>query len=301
MSDPGADRDAESEHAGHSGDREGTRGDDSTDERGDTVVSRLSPEEAFSLLGHETRLRTLETLSAADGPLAFSELRERVGADDPGGFNYHLGKLVGRYVRKVDGAAESGTRASLTAAPDTVEGYELTMPGRRMVGAVLSGGTTKGLDGDADPVPVDADCPNCGAAMRAQFRDHGVRVGCDDCPFDFTNPEIPPGALEGRPHEAVPELVDRWLKRGSAVAEHGFCEVCDGPFERRFLVSTDDDAPDWLTGEAGAEVTVRDRCARCGYGWHSSVAAAVTDHPAVVAFHWEHGVDLRETPRWELP
>ena len=249
------------------------------DATSEVVVERLPPGEAFGVVAHETRLRTLEVLNEADGPLAFTDLRRRVGADDPGGFNYHLRKLAGRFVRNTD------------------EGYALVDPGRRIVAAVLSGGYTKTFD--ADPVPVDGTCSECDGALEARFHEEGVRVVCTECGFEFTDPEIPAGALESVEREQVPMVVDRWLKRGHTAAEYGFCPNCDGRIDGRVTLPTDPDAPEWLTGEA-LELTVIYDCWRCGTGWQSTVPFAVLTHPAIVAFHYEHGIDTRKVPSWAL-
>lgn len=63
----------------------------------------------FTLLSDETRLRTVFELvlrrveCPADPTLSFSNLRSRVGAGDTGRFNYHLGRLQGDIVEKVNG------------------------------------------------------------------------------------------------------------------------------------------------------------------------------------------------------
>ena len=246
---------------------------------GEVVVERLSPGEAFGVVSHKTRLRVLEVLNETDEPLAFADLRRRVGADDPSGFNYHLGKLAGRFVQNTD------------------EGYELADPGGRIVGAVLSGGYTKAMD--ADPVPVDGTCTECGGSLEARFHEDGVRVVCIECGFAFTDPEIPAGALEGVVREQVPMVVDRWLKRVHAAAEHGFCPNCDGRLDRRVTLPSDDGSPEWLTGE-DLDVTVIYDCRRCGTAWQSIVPYAVFTHSAIIAFHYDHDIDLRETPDWNL-
>ena len=43
------------------------------------------------------------------------------------------------------------------------------------------------------------------------------------------------------------------------------------------------------------------RCGRCACRFDSTVAAAVLSHPAVVAFHHDHGVDVGARPLWRLP
>jgi hypothetical protein len=91
---------------------------------GDGDSERLSPDDAFATLGNETRLGILQTLGRAGEDLSFSVLRDRVGVEDSGQFNYHLEQLVGHFVRK------------------TEDGYQLRRAGRRVVEAVLSGAVT---------------------------------------------------------------------------------------------------------------------------------------------------------------
>ena len=64
--------------------------------------------EAFSILGHETRLAILLALweayepFAAENAVPFAELRRHVGMRDGSQFNYHLSRLVGHYVQKTE-------------------------------------------------------------------------------------------------------------------------------------------------------------------------------------------------------
>ncbi|WP_231190272.1 helix-turn-helix domain-containing protein [Haladaptatus sp. DYF46] len=243
------------------------------------VVEHLSTEMAFELVAHETRLAILEVLNTADQPLSFGELRNRVGADDPGGFNYHLNKLVDRFVTNGE------------------QGYKLADPGRRVVGGILSGGYSKALD--ADPVPVDGTCSECDGQLEAQFHAGGIRIVCHDCEFEFTDPQIPAGVFEGIAREDAPLVADQWVKRIHSVAEYGFCYNCDGRLDREVVLPSDDHAPDWLTGE-DLEATVIYDCQRCGVSWQSILPYAILHHPAVIAFHYEHGIDLRTTPDWSL-
>jgi len=160
---------------------------------------------------------------------------------------------------------------------------------------VLSGRYTQVVD--ADPVPVDADCLNCGAAVAVQFEDGVVRVGCDDCDFDVTELDLPAGALADYDRPDVPAVVARWLGRARRTLDDGFCPTCDGRLDNRVRFSTHDDAPEWLRED---EVAVRHDCGRCEFRAYSSVQGMVLAHPAVVSFHWERGIDLRETPDWDL-
>jgi hypothetical protein len=80
----------------------------------------LPPDEAFAVLGNETRLAILLALEGADDPLAYSELKRAVGVYDSGRFNYHLDKLLGHFI---DG---------------TGNGYRLRDVGRRAAQAVVA-------------------------------------------------------------------------------------------------------------------------------------------------------------------
>lgn len=84
----------------------------------------LPPDDAFSVLGNETRMEIIQELADASDRLPFSELRDRVGVSDSGQFNYHLDKLVGHFVE------------------DTEDGYGLRRAGERVIEAVVSGAVT---------------------------------------------------------------------------------------------------------------------------------------------------------------
>src|SRR6056297_2885902 len=86
----------------------------------------LDPDDAFTLLADETRVKILRALGDAGGPngavpLSFSELRERAGVAESGRFNYHLGELVGHFVGRSD------------------EGYELLFPGVKVYQSIRAG------------------------------------------------------------------------------------------------------------------------------------------------------------------
>lgn len=81
----------------------------------------------FTLLSDPTRVDIVRELAASDpDPVRFSDLRHRVGADDAGRFNYHLGRLRGALLEKDQ------------------DGYVLTAAGRRAATMV------------AEPLAVDA-------------------------------------------------------------------------------------------------------------------------------------------------
>ncbi|WP_440990558.1 winged helix-turn-helix domain-containing protein [Haloarchaeobius baliensis] len=246
----------------------------------DIVVERLPPDEAFGLVAHETRVRVLEALLDAGEPLSFSELNDRVGMRDTGQFNYHLGKLTDRFVEQ-----------------DDDDRYALTLEGARVGGAILSGGYTKGID--ADPVQMDAPCLGCGSAMEATFEGTQILITCPDCGEDFATAQVPPGALyDCTPAEAV-DVAHRWAMQMHQTAEFGFCTRCNGRMDRLVIDAAADGAPDWLA-DGRFEAFVHYECERCGSSWFTDVGLALMSHPAVISFHYDHGIDTRETRLWEL-
>lgn len=109
------------------------------------TATQLSPEEAFSVLGDETRLAILRTLGDAADPLSFSALFDRVDYDDPSNFNYHLKKLTDHFVHK------------------TADGYVLRQAGRRVVEAVLA--ETPAAEPRLERTQIDRPCFLCDAPV----------------------------------------------------------------------------------------------------------------------------------------
>lgn len=68
----------------------------------DGQATGLSPGEAFSVLGNDTRVAILRTLWDAGPPVAYSELKSAIGVHDSGRFNYHLDKLIGHFVERTE-------------------------------------------------------------------------------------------------------------------------------------------------------------------------------------------------------
>ncbi|UPV74175.1 winged helix-turn-helix domain-containing protein [Halorussus limi] len=96
--------------------------------------------DALDVLGNEIRVAILRELAEADGPLSFTELRERTGIRDTGKFNYHLTKLCSYFVREADG------------------GYELGHAGSRVVSAVDPRASAE----ESGEVAPEETCPVCG-------------------------------------------------------------------------------------------------------------------------------------------
>lgn len=78
-------------------------------------------------------------------------------------------------------------------------------------------------------------------------------------------------------------------------AEHGFCVSCSGRMAPTVLVDGND--PHIGTID---EPRVKYRCQRCPEIVSLSLGSALFNHPAVAAFHYDHGIDLKTTPTWAL-
>lgn len=229
---------------------------------------RLTPEEAFSLLGNPTRLAILRTLWEADRPVPFSELRRGVAVDDSGRFNYHLSQLVDQYVVQVDA------------------GYQLTSAGEYVIGAILANLI------DPRPrlgaFPVDGTCTTCGGSLEAAFGDLG-EVRCVDCGKVVMGDAFPPaGGLNRSPDEVV-RAFDDWLRHRARLAWSGICPRCAGPVTGSYSVA-----------DEGLGVRMAYECAQCRHEGQGPLIGELVYHPAVVSAFYDHGVDITAMPYWEL-
>jgi DNA-binding transcriptional ArsR family regulator len=251
----------------------------------------ISPEEAFSVLGDETRLQILRTLGEADGPLAFSELYERIEYDDTANFNYHLTKLVGHFVRETD------------------EGYTLRRAGSRIVEAVLSGAVTD--NPTLDRVPVDMPCPLCGGSMEISYREGSIIGYCQECggtrggsnvprswPTESTDDivgqlRLPPAGLQGRTPTELLEAAEIWSAiQGRAVAR-GVCHSCSAPIKEGVRVCDDHDSSDGRCEACDQRfrVTVHRSCTNCILEWESPFGQHLLADTDVMGFMIDHGID----------
>lgn len=229
-------------------------------------MQERSPENVFSLLGNETRIGIIRALwRAGNDAVSFSELRERADVADSGQFNYHLGELVGTFVRREG------------------DGYELTYAGRQVVGAILDGTYTKRAS--IDPFEIDVSCIACGSALEASYDDESFFVNCPDCDRGVAEFQLPPGALNGRTREELVAMTAHWIRAQSVFMQNGICPTCAGVVARS--IETASELP-------GHEVRVEYDCERCVWSGHTMVGPHFLTHPAVVSFYHDHGVDLTE-------
>lgn len=247
--------------------------------------------EAFELLSSKTRLAILLALweaydpHAAENAVPFSDLRERVGTRDSGQFNYHLGKLEGRYVDKTDA------------------GYSLRPVGLKLVQTVIAGAGAKVT---LEPTEIDMQCDFCGAPTAVAYQDGWLYQLCTGCPGAFGQQEgypegillaepFPPAAVRDRAPEELFAAGVFMLVQVFGMKMGELCPTCSGVIEASLKVCEEHVAG---SGEVCAAcgnisgIRIKWTCSVCKYRGSSSPGGAMLTHPAVVAFYHDRGVDI---------
>lgn len=250
-----------------------------------------SPEEAFALLGNETRIGILQALWDAfesgtrNNAVSYTELFDRVEIDDSGNFSYHLEKLTGPFVRKVD------------------EGYELKQTGINVVRAVIAGTV---IDDPAfGPTRVDLACPICDAPIEIAYSDELMAAFCTECEgimrwegkrgLVFAG-LVPPVGIEQRASEEAIRTAITYMLHQAAALFDGVCPHCASAVEKTVNVCTAHDP------KKGSLCPNCDRahmaevwlvCSTCKRSMFPPVSGLVLSHPRVTAFYHDHGVEHR--------
>lgn len=263
----------------------------------------LSPEEAFSLLGHRTRLEILHALWEEQLPLAFRDfedpppgspvpfttLRKRVGMRDGSQFNYHLKKLVGPFVHA------------------TGDGYVLRRSGMEIMSAIRAGGLTDAVVFDEEP--IGEGCPLCGEQVVLETGTKRTLdwlvCRCTSCEGGYEVPAFPPGILmlvsplkpvgvrERTPDEMYRALV-QWTHHAFRLVVGGVCPQCTGPVRSSPLICEDHVVnPGQVCDTCGTIFEIRFRCVCeiCKEVWLTACDRHFVTHPTVHAFYHDHGYD----------
>jgi hypothetical protein len=251
----------------------------------------LPPDDAFALLGDETRVEVLRVLGAADGPLSFSALYDSVAVDDSGQFNYHLEKLVGHFVRK------------------TEEGYTLRRMGRRVVEAVLSGAVTE--TPTLDRRPVDETCEYCGGDVEISWESGSLRTYCTECAGRYGReydgdgrgslategylgrlPLPPAGVRDRSPTEAF-HAAWTWANLEVYAVSTGLCPRCSATVDASLSVCPDHDAGDGVcpTCESVYALNTHIECTNCIYKSGGAAVLAILAETELLDFLTDHGLN----------
>lgn len=195
--------------------------------------------------------------------------------DDSGQFNYHLNQLVGSFVRRTEDSE-----------------YELTYAGQRVIGAIFSG--TFNQRGTSLSFKLDTICSVCESALLAEYKHERVTISCPTCEEVISAFGFPPGAFANRSHDELARSFHSWIQSYTVSVFGGLCPNCAG----RMYGSIIDDSEYFYEEQ---EVGIEYRCERCNESSVSSIGIHLLSHPAVYAFHYNHGINLSETALWELP
>jgi Na+-translocating ferredoxin:NAD+ oxidoreductase RNF subunit RnfB len=242
-------------------------------EEGDGLDERYVA--AFDVVRSEARVDILLALAEQasadpDHPaLSFSELHDCVDIDDSGQFNYHLDKLRDYLVRS------------------TEDGYRLSPRGHEVAGAILSGAFAEG--DDRGPERLDGACPYCEAPIEAVYEDGRLVVTCDGGHTLFTS-SVPHDLAADVSLEAALVEARAKTRYDLQIVLEGTCTYCYGDVDWSAVREHDQTEPVLYEGQ----------CTRCGVGFSAPPNYAVLFHPAVVAFFWDQGVDVRDIVAWEV-
>lgn len=256
---------------------------------GDEEAATLAPDEAFSVLGNEVRLEVLRTLSADDGPLTYAELYERVEYDDPSNFSYHLGRLVGHFVRKTDA------------------GYYLYDAGRRVVEAVVSGAVADSTV--VEPTEAEKECPFCGAPVAVGFHHGRVEQSCTECPGlvrfagsggrRFTEYGslgfflLPPAGAQDRSPQGMLEAAWTWRHADFLTDSAGVCSRCSAALETSVDVCDRHDASDGVCDACERRYAMKFdlHCPNCNYAPNSIAPGILLSNTELLAFLTTRGIN----------
>lgn len=251
----------------------------------------LSPEEAYAVLGNETRLQILETLGEAREPLAYSEVFDRIEYDDTANFTYHLDKLVGHFVRKTD------------------DGYLLRLAGRRVVAAILSGVVTR--NPIIDRTPVDMPCMYCGTELDMGYHDEVVVLYCSECAGQLERAStaaeqwpipsadivgyvsLPPAGIYDRTPSEVLDAAGIHTISGIQSIARGVCPQCTASLDRSIDVCGDHEHADGFcdTCDHQFAATITAVCTNCIFETYSPFPTHALANTDLMAFMIEHDID----------
>ena len=251
----------------------------------------LSPEAAFSILGDETRLGILRALGEADGPLAFSELFERVDYETTANFSYHLEQLLGHFVER------------------SASGYALRRAGSYVVEAVLSGAVTDVPT--RERTAIDEPCFRCGGTMEVSYREEAVGLYCRDCGgtrgggsdtsawADDHEADIlghvylPPAGVRQRSAPELLRAAEVWTVAAANARSRDVCPRCSAAIGSEVEVCDDHDAEDGRCARCDQRfaITVLERCRNCIFSMTSIATVRLLCAPELMGFMIDHGVD----------
>lgn len=248
------------------------------------MTDDLSADEFFKLLSDGTRVDILRAVAVAEhdlegmetgAELTFSEIYDRVDVDNTSKLSYHLGELTGAYLRKGEG------------------GYSFTHAGERIVRFILSGNYEQ--PSTFGPEAIGGTCVFCGAeTLEASLISRFFRIDCLACERQITGQPVTPAQTTARDTDELIRSVERKSSHDHRQIRGEICPECGGRLTTTVRALPKSALPDT------SSVIVTSECQECLREYNAPLAYSVLYHPASVAFHWEHGVDVTEGGVWKF-
>ncbi|WP_396610611.1 transcriptional regulator [Haloferax sp. S1W] len=238
-------------------------------DEGTVSVDAEQAADAIGALADADRIAILVALRNG-GRQSFVELQSAAGFEDSGRFNYHLTKLVGRFVNKRE------------------DGYELRAAGSKAVEIV-----TDERFGESPPPeerPLDASCPSCGSHLRARYADENVEIACPDCSTLVHYGYFPPRGRTTRDVDSLFEAYGTCVWRDFTLAYRGVCPYCHG----RMTTRVEAESHHHLDYPAVSD------CRDCGASIATTIGLRLLADPTVVSFLADHGTGPDDRPFWEF-
>ncbi|QCC49493.1 winged helix-turn-helix domain-containing protein [Halobellus limi] len=249
------------------------------------MTGSRAPTDIFRLLADDTRVDILRAVAVAQydldqvgsgaAELAFSEIYDRVDVENTSKLSYHLGELTGIYLRKTD------------------DGYSLSHAGERIVRFILA--ENYGSPESFGPEPVDGVCIFCGAdALEASLVHQFFRIDCTACERQVSGQPITPAQVKTRESDALVQSVKRRSAEDARLVRQRLCPECGAQLSVEVV-----GVPASALPEADSFV-VMSTCEECLREYNTPLTYSAVYHPASIAFHWEHGVDVTARGLWEF-
>lgn len=234
--------------------------------------------EAFALLGHEIRLEILWILGSRDNEefkQSFGDIRSKMETDiEPSQLHYHLTQLVGHYVEQSD------------------EGYWLRPEGIRLNMDLRAGIVDKQFkNGFFEPA---FHCHECESPVGGVVDDGLVVIVCTECKRKYGQEflEIPQAAFTDEAGAFSFSHFRHYAIQKSISIAQGVCPSCAHPLDSTIC---------WQNGlQSHLEVEIDLACDLCEADWVKPFGSTLLADTELVAFCFEHGIDILSTPYWEL-
>ncbi|RKD85938.1 winged helix-turn-helix domain-containing protein [Halopiger aswanensis] len=249
------------------------------------MTENRSAADIFRLLADDTRVDILRAVAVAQyeleevgsgaAVLAFSEIYDHVDVENTSKLSYHLGELTGTYLRKSE------------------DGYSLSHAGERIVRFILSGNYEQ--PEAFGPEPVNGVCVFCGEnALEASLSHQFFRIDCTACEQQVTGQPITPAQVNTRDGDALIRSVKLRSTEDARQIRQRMCPECGAHLSADVIHVSESALPD------ADPFVVTSSCEECLREYNSPLTYSVVYHPASIAFHWNHGVDVTTRGIWEF-